>query len=111
MALSLASLSTSSSKLVKRPCSPAPLSLSDAGTLGEISFVRKLLNYDLLCREELDQVEVGVPNTQEQCKTLLYAYSFITSDDIAETLSSFYTSGFYAWDSCVCARRQPLSKS
>lgn len=78
--------------------------LSDAGIPGHTSLRGRLHNHKLPCRKKSDQAVTGAPQNQEQCKTLSHPYSFVTGDDVPESLGNFYTSGFYAEGSrAMCA--------
>lgn len=87
------------------------ITFSDANTLGETSFCSTLHTHGLWCTEESDWVVVDAPKDEDQRKTLLYLYFSNTSDEVLKTLSDFYTSGFYAWDSRAKRASSALSSS
>lgn len=71
---------------------------SDASALDKISTRRSLHSQGFWYSEESDQVVTGAPTILEQCRTLHYPYLLTARDDELETMSSLYTSDFYAWE-------------
>lgn len=63
--------------------------LSDDGTLREISFRRRLHNHELQCSEESGQVDIRPTKTQKQSKTLLYPYPSSSRDEAARSAGRF----------------------
>lgn len=70
--------------------------LSDGVILGKNSLRLKLHSDGPSCSEDSDHVGISVPKTQDRCKTLLYSYPFVTSDNGPGTLGNFDTGDFYA---------------
>lgn len=70
--------------------------LSHADTPGETGARRRLHSQDLPCSKGFVQVATSAPKVQKQWKALLYQCFFDTSDNVPETLGSFYNRDFYA---------------
>lgn len=65
----------------------ATATVSNVGTPDEISLLSRVHSHDLPCTEELDQIVIRTLKIQDQCRTLLYFYPFLTSKDVVEALS------------------------
>lgn len=72
--------------------------LSDAGTSGRTPLHCRLHTRHLSSTEGSDQVVIRATKCQDQCRNLLYLYSFNKGDEVPKMLSDFHTCGLYAWD-------------
>lgn len=70
--------------------------LSDAGTLGNISFCLSVHDYDLSCSEQLHCVVFRSSAFYQHSETVPHPYRFITPDYVPKTLGNLLSSGWYA---------------
>lgn len=100
-------------KVSGEPVLASAATFSHADTPVVISFRRRPHNHGLPCSEESDQVFIGAPKTQQQCKMVLYMYTISPGDRVPETLGDLYSGSFCAWNPramravCVWASSMP----
>lgn len=70
--------------------------LGNPRTFGKTFLSDKLCNQGLPCSKDSNQVLIGGPTVQEQCRTLSSLCRNDTSSMVLGTLGGFWTSGFYA---------------